>query len=146
MCDLFAGPPAKMLCTTFSSAPADIIVRLRVPVSSTNQLPVVPSSGSTIAEGLAHGKRRAVEARYRNCSFVLGSAVIVERLWTVGKYIYSDNRKSISPVLFESILFLRTNDPFWDLDLVSEAMRMPESERVASMSVEDSEQASEASE
>eukprot|EP00171_Calliarthron_tuberculosum_P005080 IDg5080t1 len=113
---------------------------LRVAASATNGESL--SSAATIAEKLAHGKRRAVEARYRDCGFVLGSAAIVERLWSVGKNIYSENRKSISPVLFESILFLKTNESFWDMELVSEAMHMSESERVASMSMEDSAQAS----
>ncbi len=43
--------------------------------------------------------------KYRNCSFVFGSTVKVERLWPYAKNILCDSRKCETPLQFESILF-----------------------------------------
>eukprot|EP00171_Calliarthron_tuberculosum_P000083 IDg83t1 len=81
-----------------------------------------------MAEKLASGKHRCIEApsKFRNCRFILGSAVEVERLWSVCKYILTDHRKSTTPRLFESLIFLKVNATFWDQGLVSEAMKATE--------------------
>eukprot|EP00171_Calliarthron_tuberculosum_P002931 IDg2931t1 len=100
------------------------------------------SEGRTIADKLANGKRRCVEPRskYRNCGFILGSAAEVEGLWSVCNYVLTNHRKSMTPLLFECLIFLKTNKEFWDLNLVTEAMRASFSERSTRMVNEDSAQ------
>lgn len=91
-----------------------------------NDVGQVSSVALTMAEKLlAAGKRNRMEAsrKYRNCHFILGSAAEVERLWSICNYILTDHRKSLTAVLFESLVFLKVNVKFWDLNLVCEAMR-----------------------
>ena len=58
---------------------------------------------------------------YCNCDFILGSAAEVERLWSHAELIMRDNRRHISPILFEALLFLKVNRRFWGASLVEEA-------------------------
>jgi hypothetical protein len=58
---------------------------------------------------------------YVNCNFIYGSAAKVEWLWSIAKTILSSNRASMSPLVFESLLFLRVNRRFWDIKTVTEA-------------------------
>jgi hypothetical protein len=53
---------------------------------------------------------------------VIGSAAVVERLWSVARYILTTNRSSLSPVLFEALLFLRSNRTLWDVRTVQRAL------------------------
>lgn len=39
------------------------------------------------------------------------------------------NRAKLTPILFEALLFLNVNKTYWDVNLVSEAMRMVQSEK-----------------
>ena len=52
----------------------------------------------------------------------MGSAAEVERLWSLAENIMTDNRMSTSPLMLESILFLKVNRRFWDALSVSRAM------------------------
>ena len=70
------------------------------------------------------GKRKAKEdeisEEYNSNSddcfdHVIGSAAVVERLWSVARYILTTNRSSLSPVMFEAVLFLRSNRTLWDV-------------------------------
>ena len=36
----------------------------------------------------------------------------------------TDQRKSMSPLIFETILFLKVNRQFWDVSMVAKAMKM----------------------
>ena len=48
----------------------------------------------------------------------------MKRLWFIAQFILMEHRMGMSPVLFKSLLFLRVNEKFWDIDLVAEAMRI----------------------
>lgn len=77
----------------------------------------------TMREKLA--KRRKLSERdesYNDCQFILGSAAHVERLWSVSKYVLTEHRMSMTPQLFEAIVFLRENERFWDMQLVAESI------------------------
>jgi hypothetical protein len=63
------------------------------------------------------------ENPYVNCNFVYGSTAEVERLWSVASYVLTKQRRRMTPQLFESILFLRYNERFWDQTTVAEAMK-----------------------
>ena len=65
------------------------------------------------------------------------SAAEVERLWSVAANILTDNRKNTSPVLFESLIFLRMNSRLWDVHLVKEAFHMMRSEKARDRIEED---------
>ena len=75
------------------------------------------------------GKRKAdeISEEYNSNSddcfdHVIGSAAVVERLWSVARYILTTNRSALSPVLFEALLFLRSNRTLWDVRTVQRAL------------------------
>ena len=81
---------------------------------------------------------------YKNVDFICGSAAEVERLWSIAKYILTDNRARLTPAMFEALLFLKTNDEYWDMAMVMEAYtrvrnNIPNS-RVTAMMAEDNEE------
>jgi len=53
---------------------------------------------------------------YVDCDFICGSAAEVERLWSTARYILTSQRRSMTPLVFEVLLFLKTNQRFWDHD------------------------------
>ncbi len=53
---------------------------------------------------------------------MIGSAAVVECLWSVARYILTTNRSLLSPVLFEALLFLRSNCTLWDVRTVQRAL------------------------
>lgn len=57
-----------------------------------------------------------------NLSFILGSAAVCERLWSIAKMVMSDRRKELSPVVFEAILFLNQNQHLRDTNDVQAAL------------------------
>jgi len=67
---------------------------------------------------------------YVNCDFIYGSAAKVEWLWSLAKYILTSQRSSMTPLMFETLLFLKANRRFWDKTLVVEAIQMAKSARV----------------
>ena len=92
---------------------------------------------TTIAELVAQlpgtvdggGKRKAdeISEEYNSNSddcfdHMIGSAAVVERLWSVARYILTTNRSSLSPVMFEAVLFLRSNRTLWDVRTVQRAL------------------------
>ena len=52
-------------------------------------------------------------AEYTNCDFILGTAVEVERLWSLAKGILTDNRRGMSTLMVQTILFLKENRELW---------------------------------
>ncbi|KAI0560856.1 Ribonuclease H-like protein [Gracilaria domingensis] len=105
-----------------------------------------PDTVSEVHAGIASGnvgtgiaarltkKRKVVmkKEKYMNCDFILGSVAEVERLWSIAKNVLTDNRKSMTPRMFEAIVFLKQNERFWDSQLVSEAIQNARSERIQS--------------
>lgn len=81
---------------------------------------------------------------YKNVDFICGSAAEVERLWSVAKYILTDNRSRMTPAMFESLLFLKTNEEYWDMSMVMEAYTRVRNDlpnnRVTAMMTEDNEE------
>ena len=69
------------------------------------------------------------EDEYINADFILASTAEVERLWSLAKYIWTDTRKHMMPIVFESLLFLKVNRRFWDQDLVSRAIALARTAR-----------------
>lgn len=68
-------------------------------------------------------KRRKVNQEsgdYVNLDFILGAVAEVERVFIMAKYVMKENRRIMTPQLFEAIIFLKCNERFWDADLVSD--------------------------
>ena len=73
------------------------------------------SSTVTMAERLLKKRKTEVTRnQYTNCDFILGSVAEVERLWSISKYVFRENRRSLTPQLFEAVMFLKVNQRFWD--------------------------------
>ena len=48
----------------------------------------------------------------------------MERLWSLAKFVLTDERSRMTPQLFESIMFLKVNKDWWGQFEVIEAMKM----------------------
>ena len=59
---------------------------------------------------------------YYDCSFIFCSSAEVERLWSKALYIYSQQRRRMTPLFFEAILYLKENRRFWDKSTVVQAL------------------------
>ena len=66
-------------------------------------------------------KRRLNNYQYGNVDFILGSAAVVERLWSIVDRLIDGERNNTSPLLMEALLFLRANIIYWDKELMRTA-------------------------
>ena len=71
---------------------------------------------------LKERKVAATGTEYINCAFILGSVAEVERLRSISKYVLPENRRNMTPQLFEAVMFLSVNRWFWGAQLVSQAI------------------------
>jgi hypothetical protein len=91
--------------------------------------------GMTLVQKIRAGKRKqreeaeSGEMQYMNTNFILGSAAVVERLWSNAGNILTKNRSGMTPQLLEAILFLKYNRRFWNQALVSDAYQMQRTAR-----------------
>ena len=51
------------------------------------------------------------------------TVVNCERLFSEAKYIMAPHRRGMSPIVFESLLFLKKNLRFWDVKTVAAALQ-----------------------
>ena len=70
-------------------------------------------------------KRRKLNqsSKYIDCSFLVSTSCSAERLFSMAKWVLTNLRHRMSPILFEAILFLKFNRRLWDIKTVSEAMK-----------------------
>ena len=62
------------------------------------------------------------QSGYVNCDFIMCSAAEVERLWSIAKHILTEERRGmLSPLIFESLIFLKMNLDYWGLEDVVKA-------------------------
>jgi len=54
---------------------------------------------------------------------------IVERFFSLCKYVLTDSRASLTPFMFESIVFLKANDEYWGPGDVARAIKMEDNQR-----------------
>ena len=87
------------------------------------------------------GVMETKDSPYKNVDFICGSAAEVERLWSIAKHILSNSRARMTPNLFESLVFLKVNNEYWDCNNVQEAYTMAkkeaQSDRINKMLEED---------
>lgn len=104
--------------------------------SGTHDVTTIPRSPIPMASRIKQrqqdlrGNKEQASGPYVNCNFIFGSAAQVEWLWSLAKYILTDQRQRMTPLLFESLLFLKVNRRFWDGALVIQAIAMAKSKRV----------------
>ena len=85
-------------------------------------------------------KRRKLNtsvSQYKDCRFVPATSSSVERLFSVSRWILTGLRSRMSPILFESLLFLKLNRCLWDLKLVSAALKLKQDERYTVLDSDD---------
>lgn len=82
-------------------------------------------------------KKKEHQGDYMNADFILGSVAEVERLWSLAKCALPCHRKSCTPMLTESLLFLKVNKNYWGQSLVCEAMKKRISDKVAAQMAAD---------
>ena len=64
--------------------------------------------------GRVFKKRRAEPpAEYIDCSFILATAIDVERLWSLAKNILTDKRRGMATRMVQPILLLKENRDLW---------------------------------
>ena len=78
------------------------------------------------AKAVTAGEKRkerevAGTSKYIDCSFIMGTAACVERLWSEGDALMTKRRKGMSPITTEMILFLKKNRDLWEKRDVVEA-------------------------
>jgi len=71
---------------------------------------------------LAHGSGDYLQVE----KIVCATSNCCERLFSEAAYIMVPHRRGISPVLFEALLYLKKNLPYWSINTVAQAMRMKE--------------------
>jgi hypothetical protein len=70
-------------------------------------------------DNLCFKAARLSGSEYVDTCFTFGSAAEVERLWSIAKHVLTDHWKSMTPLLIEAILCLRTNERFWGAGTVA---------------------------
>ena len=63
------------------------------------------------------------ESDYINCTFITGSAAVVECLWSMYDAFNSKRRRGMSPITVEMILFLKKNKIYGGLRMLPEPTR-----------------------
>ena len=66
------------------------------------------------------------EAKYEDVSWIPCGSVVVERLFSAAKLVYSPLRQSMLPITLEMIMFLKANRWLWDVNTVAEVMSKKE--------------------
>lgn len=96
----------------------------------------------TMSGILDRRKRRRVEQDhpYMNLNFILGSSAEIERLFSIAGRILADQRRNMTPMLFEALVFLKVNRGYWDFRTVLSAMGNSNSSKVSDIVAEDAEQ------
>ena len=103
----------------------------KLATSRLKKTPDVPSDDeSDVTEGgyfeQCQSKRRRLNVRlddYIDCRFLVATSNTVERLFSLCKHVLTDTRKCMSPIMFESLIFLQVNRQYWDLQMVAIAMK-----------------------
>jgi hypothetical protein len=133
----FVSAVCKMQKQMGSELNADEKSAIKRWLPKTATVAVLANHATTVAELVAQlpgtvdggGKLKADEISeeyYSNSNdcfdHVIGSAAVVERLWSVARYTLTTNHLSLSPVLFEALLFLHSNRTLWDVRTVQRAL------------------------
>ena len=84
------------------------------------------SCSEDVVKVIAARKKRKIRemlgvSKYANLNFIMGSAAVVEQLWSKSDCVYTKRRAGLSPLVFEMIMFLKENRDLWSVYDVAEA-------------------------
>ena len=65
-----------------------------------------------------------------DASFVLGTSVIVERFFSLCKLVLNDRRASLTPWMFECIMFLKVSKDYWTIEDTAMALKRYERKEI----------------
>ena len=71
------------------------------------------TAGSSFAESAINNKKKKCETS-ANFKWTKPTSNTIERLFRTVRAIYTDYRKSVSPVNLEAQIFLKANKDYWD--------------------------------
>jgi hypothetical protein len=79
-------------------------------------------------EKIDYKRRRMMEehgpkTKYVDLQFLLSTSNVVERLFSLARLSLTDQRKRMSPIVFEAMLYLQKNREYWSVIDVAQAMR-----------------------
>ena len=90
-------------------------------VEGTNRADTTHTTVEGYLESL-NKKPHVEEGDYGDVSIFLGSCAEVERVWSFAKYILTNTQASMTPVLFETIIFLKYNWSYVTVQMVQKAL------------------------
>ena len=64
-------------------------------------------------------ERAKRQSEYIDLKYIPSTSVVAESSLSVAKYVLSDHRRRMSPVVFNQILFLKLNRRFWNQNVFS---------------------------
>jgi hypothetical protein len=73
-------------------------------------------------------KRRCEPQEYIDVGIIQSTSCSIEHLFSDSKHILTDQRKNMSPILFEAILYLKRNCTLWNAETVAKALRRKDDE------------------
>lgn len=73
---------------------------------------------------------------YIDIGIVQSTSCSIERLFSDSKYILTDQRKSMSPILFEAIIYLKKNRYLWNAETVAKALKRKD-DQIQDMELDD---------
>lgn len=79
----------------------------------------------------AKRRKMNIRAEFIVPDFLPATSCSAERAFSAARWVLTDIRKRMSPILFEAILFLKLNRRLWDLNTVAKAMKLDENARYA---------------
>ena len=96
------------------------------------------------AVGVQKAKRVKSGSAYRSLVFILASAAICEHLFSKMDALLIKRRSGLTPIMIESLIYLKENRAYWDIDAVIEAFKLAranlKSKRMAKKHEEDEQQ------
>jgi hypothetical protein len=144
--DYYLAPTSDIVNNPdFESGLVKVLVRNHLSLTSSEKQAIsnllktsssLPSQGIAVStpqkgyfEELQERKRCRLsdeQDQYIDCSFCIATSNTVERLFSTCKHVLTDQRKCMSPIMFEDLLFLKVNREMWDLPMVTIAMKNKE--------------------
>jgi hypothetical protein len=71
---------------------------------------------------IAEDKKPDKSEKYPNFSFINPTSVIVERFFSTTKYVYEDQRRSMTPAHLEMLLMLKLNTRYWTVEIIDKVV------------------------
>jgi hypothetical protein len=75
-------------------------------------------------------KRRCEPQEYIDVGIIQSTSCSIERIFSDSKHILTDQRKNMSPILFEAILYLKKNRSLWSAETVAKALKRKDDRNV----------------